>query len=144
MAVPRCQQPWAPPEGPDAVQLPAGVWWDAVEVAAYLGKRALAWLGPRSGAVIRDPYGLRLVWLVPPGSGRGWEFPGYVPARVLGAGCCVMVPPAGRLRSAQTHWADADGAGRLLTDPCELWQALDTAISELFGPRRTPGAGALR
>jgi hypothetical protein len=61
----------------------AGGWWDAVRVPLGLGTDALRNLGDETGAVIRDGFGGRLYWLIPPGSAADWELPHV---RVLGRG----------------------------------------------------------
>lgn len=131
----RFQYPRWLPRGADSVQLPAGVDWDAVDVPAYLGDRVLSLLGEKSGAVIRDPYGHRLVWLIQPGAGSSWVFPTISSVQILGAGCRLIVPPAARVRSAHCHWARPIRRGvEWQTDPEDLHTALDTVIAAALGP----------
>lgn len=124
--------PWAPPSGSDVELHAAGVAWDALKVAACLGDSALAWLGERSGAVLRDPWSAALYWLVRPGAADGWRLPHVV---VLGVACYVAVPPVHRTNGFGPHWAVPPAHERQLTDPVLLHDALAHAIREDFGRR---------
>ncbi|MDT9696514.1 hypothetical protein [Streptomyces sp. P17] len=79
----------------------AGGWWDAVRVPLDLGLDALRYLGEDTGAVIRDGFGGRLYWMIPPGSAAGWNVP---QVRVLGRGCHVAIPPLHRVMSPGLCW----------------------------------------
>ncbi|GAB2800270.1 hypothetical protein GCM10027091_35090 [Streptomyces daliensis] len=133
--------PWAPPTGVTAVLEPAGVHWDAATVPAYLGDRILARLGRESGAVIRDPYGHRLTWLVPPGTTREWTVPETSWVQLLSIAQHLTIPPGWCTRSAFTHWIRSwDPHG--LTDARLLYVVLDAVIRAEHGPREyESGAG---
>ncbi|GAB2806364.1 hypothetical protein [Streptomyces daliensis] len=132
---------WAPPSGVAAELLPAGVFWDGVAVPAYLGRQVLARLGRESGAVIRDPYGYRLTWLVPPGATRGWVVPETSWVQLLGTAQHLTVPPGWCTRSAFTHWVRG-WAEHGLTDARLLHVVLDAVIRAEHGPREyESGAG---
>ncbi|WP_461015688.1 hypothetical protein, partial [Streptomyces daliensis] len=108
-------------------------------VPAYLGDRVLARLGRESGAVIRDPYGNRLTWLVPPGTTSGWVIPETSWVQLLSTTQHVTVPPGWCTRSAFTHWARG-WAEHGLTDARLLYVVLDAVIRAEHGPRES-GAG---
>ncbi|MGW7515443.1 hypothetical protein ACWGJ2_07595 [Streptomyces sp. NPDC054796] len=132
---------WVPPTGVAAELLPAGVHWDGVAVPAYLGDRVLARLGRESGAVIRDPYGHRLTWLVPPGTTGGWVIPEITCVQLLSVTQHLTVPPDWCTRSAFTHWARG-WAEHGLTDARLLYVVLDAVIRAEHGPREyASGAG---
>ncbi|WP_037866231.1 hypothetical protein [Streptomyces sp. NRRL S-1868] len=126
---------WPLPSGPDALLLPAGQWWDAVRVPIYLGKDVLRRLGSTSGAVIRDPYGCRLYWLIKPGSAREWTFPEFAAVQVLSTASWVTVPPRTRLRPPGPHWAVPCCPGATLTSTGQLHEALHATIGRMLGPR---------
>ncbi|MBR7676629.1 hypothetical protein KDA82_27215 [Streptomyces daliensis] len=114
--------------------LPAGVHWEAVVVPSYLGDRVLARLGRESGAVICDPYGHRLIWLVPPGTTQGWVVPEATCVQLLSVAQHVTVPPGWCTRSAFTHWVRG-WAEHGLTDARLLYVVLDAVILAEHGPR---------
>lgn len=118
---------WTPPNDTDIEALRAGQWWDAVRVRAAEGDRALELLGEASGAVIADTHGTRLYFLIPPGTGAGWNLRH---ADVLGDGpqaIFIGVPPVCRTEGPGVHWRVPPQGGRYLTDPVFLYEALCTA-----------------
>jgi hypothetical protein len=117
----------------DACHRPAGDCWDAVRAPAYLGQRALALLGNRQGAVIRDPWGHQLYWFLPAGAGASWEPIEIVD--VFGTACWIEVPPAGRTSGLGPYWLREPAPGRLTTDPARLHAALRAVALAEFGPR---------
>nr|WP_180218306.1 hypothetical protein [Streptomyces albus] len=123
------------PKGLDAVLLPAGEWWDAVRVPAYLGEGVLARIGALSGAVIRDPYGSRLYWLIEPGSANEWSFDEFTAVQVLGTANWVTVPPRNRLHPPGPHWAVPCSPAASLTPAACLHAALQATIHHTLGPR---------
>ncbi|MGW7517594.1 hypothetical protein ACWGJ2_18585 [Streptomyces sp. NPDC054796] len=141
MSAPTSTPPWAPPTGVAAELLPAGVHWDACKVPAHLGDRVLVRLGRESGAVIRDPYGRRLTWLVPPGTTRGWAVPETSCVQLLSTAQHVTVPPGWCTRSSFTRWVRG-WAEHGLTDARLLYVVLDAVIRAEYGPREdVSGAG---
>ncbi|MGW7517379.1 hypothetical protein ACWGJ2_17490 [Streptomyces sp. NPDC054796] len=131
---------WAPPSGVAAELLPAGVYWDAVQVPAYLGDRVLDRLGRESGAVIRDPFSRRLTWLVDPRATQGWTVPEASCVQLLSTTQYLTIPPGWCTRSASPHWTrpwDAHG----LTDARLLHVVLDAVIRAEHGPRDDEGEG---
>ncbi|MDJ1134145.1 hypothetical protein [Streptomyces iconiensis] len=127
---------WPLPTGLDAVLLPAGEWWDAVRVPVFLGEGVLARLGPASGAVIRDPYGSRLYWLIEPRTAREWTFCEFASVQVLGTASWVTVPPGTRRSPPGPHWAVPCTPTTFLTPTSRLHAALHTTISHALGPRQ--------
>ncbi|MBQ0853417.1 hypothetical protein ACFU9Y_01365 [Streptomyces sp. NPDC057621] len=117
---------WLRPLHPEVRTLPAGQWWDAVRVPLATGMRILDHLGPRTGAVIEDGYGGVLYWLVPPGEAATWDVP---PARILGQGSHVAVPPRHRTYAPGLHWRVPPTRTRHWTDPAHLHAALRRALS---------------
>lgn len=101
---------------------PAGQWWDAVRVPRNLGESVLAALGPDCGAVIEDPGGALLYWLVPPGEAAGWQTRPGSGVYVHGAATHLAVP--GPQRTAGPHWRVPPTRTRCLTDPVSLRRAL--------------------
>ncbi|MGW7517451.1 hypothetical protein ACWGJ2_17855 [Streptomyces sp. NPDC054796] len=130
---------WAPPVGLAAVLEPAGVHWDACQVPAYLGDQMLARLGRESGAVIRDPYGRRLIWLVPPRATREWVVPETSWVQLLSTTQYLTVPPVWCTRSMSPHWM-RPWAAHGFTDARLLYVVLDAVIRAEHGPRES-GAG---
>ena len=127
---------WPLPTDLDAELLPAGEWWDAVRVPTYLGEGVLARLGPASGAVIRDPYGSRLYWLIEPGSAQEWVFCEFASVQVLGSASWVTVPPGDRLAPPGPHWAIPCTPTTSLTPALHLHSALHMTIAQMLGPRQ--------
>lgn len=126
---------WQPPRGPGTVRQAAGEAWDAVRAPVYLGDRAMAVLGNRQGAVIREPYRRMLYWLVPPGATQLSVWPPIDRIDVFGTACYVDVPQAGHTSGIGPYWLREPGPGNLLTDPALLHDALAAAVAEQFGPR---------
>ncbi|MEW2402988.1 hypothetical protein [Streptomyces sp. NPDC046862] len=114
------------PHSAEVRTVAAGCWWDAVRVPAAPGVRALALLGERTGAVIRDGYGGILYWLVPPGEANDWHLP---EVQVLGRGSHVAVPPSLRTKGPGLYWQVPPAYGRECTDTARLHAALSTALS---------------
>lgn len=126
---------WQPPRGPASVRQATGEAWDAVRAPSFLGDRAMAVLGNRQGAVIREPYRRMLYWLVPAGatSLSTWEPIDQI--EVFGTACWVEVPPLGHTSGIGPYWLREPEPGRLLTDPQMLRAALAASAAEQFGPR---------
>ncbi|MFJ8939337.1 hypothetical protein ACIRL0_27015 [Streptomyces sp. NPDC102365] len=116
---------WLRPLGHEVRMLPAGQWWDAVRVPLTTGTRILEHLGPHTGAVIEDGYGGVQYWLVPPGEAADWNLP---PARILGPGSHVAVPPRHRTYAPGLHWRIPPTRTRHWTDPAHLHTALRRAL----------------
>ncbi|WP_285511891.1 hypothetical protein [Streptomyces sp. NBRC 14336] len=116
---------WMPPGSVEVRTVAAGGWWDAVRAPLDLGVQALWHLGDDSGAVIRDGFGGRLYWMVPPGSAAGWDMP---LVRVLGRGSHVVVPPVHRVMGPGLCWQIPPTREREWTDPSRLRAALRTAL----------------
>lgn len=123
--------PPAVPTVADCTIQPAGHTWDAVRTPLALGQRTLDILGRRSGAVIEDPIGRVLYWLIPTGSAAAWQLSDI---RVLGAGAHLAVPPPRRTQRPGPHWRICPGDGQLVTDA----HALHAAISDALAPRPVP------
>ncbi|WP_461015696.1 hypothetical protein, partial [Streptomyces daliensis] len=107
-------------------------------IPSYLGDRVLARLGRESGAVIRDPYGRRLTWLVPPHATEGWVVPETSWVQLLSTTQHVTVPPGWCTRSASPHWIRS-WADHGLTDARLLYVVLDAVIRAEHGPREHEG-----
>ncbi|WP_260463564.1 hypothetical protein [Streptomyces sp. TRM72054] len=103
----------------------AGGWWDAVRVPLGLGIDALRHLGDETGAVIRDGFGERLYWLIPPGSAADWDLPRL---RVLGRGCHVVIPPIHHVTCLGLCWQVPPSRGHEWTNTPRLHSALRTAL----------------
>jgi hypothetical protein len=110
------------PTGRTVAMRAAGEWWDAVRVPRYLGESVLTALGPACGAVIEDPSGALLYWLVPPGEAEGWQIQPGSGVYVQGAATHLAVP--GPQRTAGPHWRVPPTRTRCLTDPVSLRRAL--------------------
>ncbi|WP_240677874.1 DUF7848 domain-containing protein [Actinacidiphila soli] len=80
------------PTGRLVAMRPAGQWWDAVRVPRSLGEPALTALGPACGAVIEDPGGALLYFLIQPGQAAHWQMPPNSGVRVQGAATYLAVP----------------------------------------------------
>jgi hypothetical protein len=128
---------WTPPTSGRLELVQCGEWWDAVKVPAYIGKGALGRLGDESGAVIEDPLGRSLYWLVEPGRADTWELHRVEP---LGAASYVAVPPAGRTEGPGVRWIVPLAPLRYLTAPEALYAALAAELAVWTGPR--PQAGS--
>ncbi|GAB2900101.1 hypothetical protein [Streptomyces mayteni] len=131
---------WIPPNGHGVRQLPAGRWFDAVEVGSLAAVPALGRLGPRSGPVIEDQTRDVVRWLIPPRAGTGWNLP---LARVLGHGDTVAMPPAEwtwglRLGAPPVRWLYPP-TGTCLTSPRMLLEALTAMPPPPTGTRYTAG-----
>ncbi|UGY91038.1 hypothetical protein [Streptomyces gobiensis] len=122
---------WRPPSGPDVQMLPAGRWWDAVQVPSYLGALALDELGSDTGAVIEDGYGA-LYWLVPPNAADDWGLQGIA---VRGETTYLAVPPQHRTKGPGLRWRVLLTPTRYLADPDRLHDALAAAVAKALGPR---------
>ena len=121
---------WTPPTGTDVCLVPAGRWWDAVKVPTAVGETVLTLLAHDTGAVVEDPFGAHLYWLVPPGSAAHWRLP-YV--TVLGVACYLAVPPGHRVGGLGVRWRVPCEPGHTLTDPGYLREALEAAVEVLSG-----------
>lgn len=112
---------------------PAGEWWDAIRVPRRVGETVLAALGTHSGAVIEDPSGGILYWLVRPHSATDWQFPTISEIHVRSDATHVAVP--GTQCTAGPHWRVPPTRSRCLTDPELLRAAIQDAVDAAFGPR---------
>lgn len=112
-----------------------GVTWDAVAAPSFLGDDALTALGERSGAVIRDPYGHRLYWLLPLSSTGLATWPRLERIEVYGPACWIDVPPAGHTGGIGPYWEREPRPGHVLTDPQVLHSCLTAVQASWFGPR---------
>ncbi|MGW7363058.1 hypothetical protein ACWGI8_06400 [Streptomyces sp. NPDC054841] len=121
------------PTGRVVSMRPAGEWWDAVSVPRGLALAVLGQLGNQTGAVIEDPRGNTLYWLVEPGGASGWEFNPAASVRVLGETTHIAVP--GPQRTTGPQWRVPPTRSRCLTDPQALKTALCAAVQSTFGPR---------
>ncbi|WP_165956177.1 hypothetical protein [Streptomyces hainanensis] len=120
---------WIPPLRSGARTLPAGRWWDVVQVPSSTSAHVLGRLDARSGPVIEIQERAVVRWLVAPRATAGWQrLPGV---RVIGHGHYVAIPPA--------EWrASRDGApplrwlvpprGRCLTEAEALREALAATL----------------
>lgn len=111
--------------------VPAGVYWDAVRAPAGLGREAVRWLGEACGAVIGDPRGGVLYWLVATGGGGAdWAaLPASAEVRHLSVACWVTVPGAARFAPPGPYWAVPYDSEHRLTDAELLRSALGAAVS---------------
>ncbi|TXL91567.1 hypothetical protein [Streptomyces sp. IB2014 016-6] len=100
--------------------------WDAIRVPRFLGLTALDILGSRCGAVVDDPTEMALYWLIPAGSGTGWD----VGTTRLDTER-LTIPPRRRTRGPGPHWRMCPGEDRWLTDA----NALRAALEDALGPR---------
>ncbi|WP_159001113.1 hypothetical protein [Streptomyces sp. SBT349] len=126
---------WIPGEGEGVRGVECGRWFDAVHLPTFAGVRLHRRLGDRSGPVIRDSDTDSVHWLIPPGSGSGWN----TAAQVLRRGFTVSVPPA----SWTALWAGPPTAGwvvppsgNCLTAPEVLHDALRLEFAGAPGVRR--------
>jgi hypothetical protein len=126
--------PWMPPNGVDVELLPAGQWWDAVRVPAYIGAQVLEQLGWDTGAVIEDQSGAVMYWLVLPGAADRWGLPEPAVA-IRGKASYVAVPPVSRTDGPGLRWLAPLTAERYLTDPELLRAALAAAVDAALGRR---------
>lgn len=102
----------------------AGIDWDAIRVKQPLGDTVLERLGTRTGAVIEDPWGKALYWLVRKGTAATWDAPG---SRALGVACWVTVP--GPLAGdAGPYWRVPIVTNGVCTEPRALREALEAAV----------------
>lgn len=115
------------PSGRIVALRPAGEWWDAVRVPRAVGELVLTALGTSCGAVIEDPSGALLYFLVRPGDACSWSVPRASGVQVHGRAAHVVVP--GAQRTAGPHWRVPPTRSRCLTDAGALREALTTAIS---------------
>ena len=121
------------PIGRTVAMRPAGQWWDAIRVPRHLGEVILAALGDTAGAVIEDPNGALLYWLVPPGQTTGLEeLQPTAGIQVRGATTHIAMP--GPQCTAGPHWRVPPTRRRCLTDPAALREAVEAAVRATFGP----------
>jgi len=127
-------QPWAPHR--DRVELMAcGGAWDAIKVPRFIGRGGLERLGDETGAVIEDPYGHVVYWLVLPGTADTWDL--YRVDR-LGTASYLAVPPVERTEGPGVHWRVPLAPERYLTAPEALHAALVAEVNVWTGPRAVP------
>ncbi|MFJ4623053.1 hypothetical protein [Streptomyces sp. NPDC088812] len=129
------------PAGRTVAMRPAGQWWDAVRAPRAIALEALGRLGNRTGAVIEDPGGALLYWLVPTGRADGWKMPDDARIRVLGQASSVAVP--GPQCTAGPHWRIPPTRGRALTNPVHLHNALARAAAVTAGHSASDAYNAL-
>ncbi|GCD40811.1 hypothetical protein [Streptomyces paromomycinus] len=122
---------WVPHHGTHRVTK-VGVWWDIVRVSGELGIAALQALRQRTecpiGPVAADPDGFggpRLYFFVPPGTADHWDVFGTT---ALGPAFYVVVPDAACVQPPGPHWAVSPDAGRILTCPRALREAVKAAM----------------
>ncbi|NUP40084.1 MAG: hypothetical protein HOY76_24490 [Streptomyces sp.] len=126
---------WTPPSGHSAQLQPAGTSWDVVRVPRFIGRPALESLGGATGAVIENPIGGVLYWLIEPGAATEWDMSLLPSVEVWGATAYIEVPPVARTTGAGVHWRVPLRHDRHLTDPAALLAALKIATSAALGPR---------
>ncbi|MEU6221913.1 hypothetical protein ABZ845_31105 [Streptomyces sp. NPDC047022] len=124
------------PTGRTVSMRPAGRWWDAVQVPRSMGLDALGHLAGATGAVIEDPGGGLLYWLIPTGSAYTWQMPPGAQVTVLGETNHLIVP--GPQRTSGPHWRIPPTRGNTLTDPSTLHDALTEAAARAVGQRSAP------
>ncbi|WP_405794770.1 hypothetical protein [Streptomyces sp. NBC_01506] len=134
--------PWLPPARSGVQLTAAGKSWDAVRVPARYARGMLDRLGGTSGAVIEDLSSQCRYWLVRPGTADEWRLsPMYV--SILGENAYVAVPPITRTKGHRLQWAVPPTPTRYLTPAGALYDALDTEIQAVSGPRTPPAPVAL-
>ncbi|WP_406168329.1 hypothetical protein [Streptomyces sp. NBC_00996] len=106
---------------------PAGQWWDAVRVPREIALVALGGLSRNTGAVIEDPGGGTLYWLVPAGQAADWQMPEGARIAVLSEAAHLAVP--GPQRTAGPHWRIPPTRSNALMDPGQLHDALARAAA---------------
>lgn len=120
--------PWVPAASRGARTIPAGRWFDAVQVDSFTAVSVLGRLAGCSGPVVEDQTQGLAWWLVAPRIAVAWELPGVC---VLGHGHYVTVPPAewwatSWLGGPPVRWL-VPPVGSCLTDPVALYDALANA-----------------
>lgn len=115
------------PAGRVVAMRAAGQWWDAVRVPRHIGENVLTVLGDTSGAVIEDPAGAVLYWLVPPGAASGWVLPQLCGVQIQGDTAHLAVP--GPQRTAGPHWRIPPSPSRCLTPAAPLGAVLLDAVN---------------
>ncbi|MFE2518621.1 hypothetical protein [Streptomyces mirabilis] len=108
------------PAGRTVSLRPAGKWWDAVRVPRVIGLEALGRSGGR-GAVMEDPGGGLLYWLVPAGEASGRQTAEGARILVLGDTTHVAVP--GPQRTSGPRRRVPPTRSNTLTDPSRLHNA---------------------
>ncbi|TDC22834.1 hypothetical protein E1265_14570 [Streptomyces sp. 8K308] len=138
MTAPHPLPDWIPPASAGARTVPAGRWFDAVEVPSLTSAYVLGRLDARSGPVVElQDHGF-VRWFVAPRAAAGWpRLPGMW---VLGHGHYVAIPPAEWCASPTEggppiRWL-LPPRGRCLTGADALHAAL---AATLLAPAR-PGA----
>ncbi|AGP56200.1 hypothetical protein [Streptomyces rapamycinicus] len=119
--------PWTPPANCSVQMLPAGRWWDAVQAPRALGEHALRLLGDATGAVIDDPRGKRLAWLIAPGASDPWDMTWLPGIELRGQATYVHVPAVEQTEGPGVHWRVPLAPGRYLTEPAYLLTVLQMA-----------------
>lgn len=121
---------WVPHNGTHRV-MKVGVWWDVVRISGELGLAVLQALRQPTdcplGPVAADPRGSggpRLYFFVPPGTADHWDVFGTT---ALGPAFYVVVPDAACVQPPEPHWAVPPDAGRVLTCPRVLREAVKAA-----------------
>lgn len=122
--------PWIPTAELGVRTVPAGRWWDAVEVHSFAAVCVLGELTGRCGPVVEDEPRRLAWWLAPVGAASAWDLP---EARVLGHGHYLTIPPAEwRWRlwegGPPIRWLVPPLSERHLADPAVLRPALTRAI----------------
>lgn len=111
----------------------AGRWWDAVRVPRHIGEAVLTALGDQSGAVIDDPSGALMYWLIPPGGAHAWAMPDQSGIVVQGDATYIAVPGTGR--TVGPHWRIPPSPSKCLTDADPLGELLRMAAVAIGGAR---------
>ncbi|PWI45954.1 hypothetical protein [Streptomyces sp. ICBB 8177] len=126
--------PWLPGAG-QVWNIEAGVYWDAVRVAAVFGRGTSAALGGACGAVILDAWSQTMYFLVDPSDKTPLDIP---EAQRFGTATYVTVPS---LRSAKAgpHWLRGPDFERLWTPLDALQAALRRGVTAIAGPRAKAG-----
>lgn len=128
--------PWIPPDVPWDMSIAphaAGVYWDAIRAPMFLSAPVVEQLGDQCGAIIADTYSSTHYWLVPVGTVRGWS---VLHTRACGETQYVVVPSLRHTGGPGPHWLRTPAAGRYLTDPQVLHDALARVVAAQFGPRQ--------
>ena len=130
---------WVPTASTGARTVPAGRWWDIVEVDASTAICVLSEMTGQCGPVFEDQGEQVARWLLQPGAAASWNLP---EVNVLGHGNYITVPPAEWRRNPSEggppiRWL-VPPLGRRLTDPTALHLALTRVASSpsLLAARR--------
>ncbi|MFC1406143.1 MULTISPECIES: hypothetical protein [Streptacidiphilus] len=123
-------------QDPGVLSFPLGKSFDAILVTLHLGRAAVEVMqraGDGLGPVIESSREARLMFLVPPGTARSWNYP---LTSALGEGESVFCPEPGQTACNRFWLAEPDPRGTL-TDPARLLMALIEAGQDLFSKTAT-------